>query len=122
MDVNRHIELATRAAQSGIHYRYRVGAVLVKHGNIVSTGANSYKTHPKMGLKTLHAEIAALIGVRYRDISGSIMFVSRINKTGDHGMARPCETCRTILSEYGIKKVYYTDHMGKVDSIELGDK
>lgn len=112
--VKRYIVLATRAAQAGIHHQHKVGAILVRNGNVISIGANSFKSHPLMGFKTLHAEVQALIGCRYKDISGSTMFTSRINKNGKVGMAKPCNICSEVLKSYGIRKVYFTTS----DSIE----
>jgi deoxycytidylate deaminase len=106
--VERHIELATKIAHTGDHWQHRVGAILLQNGKIISTGANSFKTHRLMGFKTLHAEVQALIGVRYRDLNGSVMFISRINKKGQMGMSKPCPICEGVLRKYGIKKVYFT--------------
>lgn len=118
--IARHIQLATTIARiKGKHKRYGVGAILVKHGKAISSGANSYKTHPKMGIRTLHAEIATLIGVQYQDIRNATMFVARLNHQGDTGMARPCSTCRKILKEYGIKEIFFTSPGGSIDSLVL---
>jgi len=56
----------------------------------------------------LHAEVDALVGVKYQDLRGSIMFVSRTSNTGRIGMAKPCSICSEVLRSYGIRKVYYT--------------
>jgi tRNA(Arg) A34 adenosine deaminase TadA len=107
--INRHIELATRAAHTGQHRQHRIGAILVKKGKVVSIGANNRKTHPLMaGFKTLHAEVCCLLGVRWSDLSGSIIFVARVNGTGKIGMSKPCSTCQEVLIRYGIRKAYYT--------------
>lgn len=106
--VNKHIQLATKVAHTGIHDQYKIGATLIKQGKVISVGANSYKTHPISGVKTLHAEIQAIIGVRWVDISGAIIFVSRINTNGKIGMAKPCGTCQQTLRKYGIRKAYFT--------------
>jgi deoxycytidylate deaminase len=110
--IERHIELATKVAYNGDHWQHRIGAVLCQKGKIISTGANSFKTHKLMGFKTLHGEIQALIGVRYRDLRGSVLFVSRISRQGKIGMSKPCSTCENILRKYGIKKVFYTTSTG----------
>jgi cytidine deaminase len=114
-----YLDRAIKAAHSGIHRRYKVGAILVNSGKVISEGANSYKTHPKMGVKTLHAEIQALIGVRYKDLVGSTVYVARLNKNHKLGMARPCETCRHILKEYGIKRCFFTNQLGLVERLDL---
>ncbi len=118
--VEKNIELATKVAHSGIHRQHRVGAVLTSGGNVISLGANNAKTHPIMrGFKTLHGEVAALIGTRWKDISGSIVFVSRINGNGRVGLAKPCPTCQTILKEYGVRKAYYTVGDGTIGELKL---
>jgi deoxycytidylate deaminase len=120
MKADRYLNLAIKVARQGIHKRYRVGAVLVLSQNVISVGANSFKTHPKMGFRTLHAEISALIGVRYKNINHSSIYVARLNSQGIVGMAKPCTTCQTILKEYGVHEVYYTNRDGKLEKIKLG--
>jgi len=118
--VSHFIELAKKVSRSGLHPRHLVGAVLVKNGNMIATGSNSHKTHPLMGNRTMHAEVTCLIGKRYSDLKGSTMFVARTSKVQRNvGMARPCATCRGILSHYGIKKVYFTSENGVVEHIKL---
>lgn len=117
--VEKHIGLATKVAHSGEHHQHLMGAVLVKSGNVISVGHNSFKSHPLMGkIKTLHAEVDCLIGVRYKDISGSTMFVSRINRHGKLGMSKPCSICTDILKSYGVSKVYFTTALG-VEEVRL---
>lgn len=117
--IESFIDKAKLVARTGIHRRYKVGAILVKSGKVISQGANSYKTHPKMGIKTLHAEIQALIGVRYKDLSGATVYVARLNKLEKLGMARPCSTCHHILKEYGVRTVYFTNQLGLTEKINL---
>jgi cytidine deaminase len=106
--VNKHIQLAIKVAHTGLHDQYRVGSVLINKGNVASVGANNHKTHPISGFKTTHSEIQAIIGVRWSDISGPIIFVARININGKVGMAKPCLSCQKVLREYGVRKAYFT--------------
>lgn len=107
--VNKHIQLATKVAHTGQHHQHYMGAVLVKSGKIMSVGANNSKTHPLMqGVKTLHAEIQCLLGVRWSDLVGSVIFVARVNAHSVVGMAKPCKICQEVLRKYGITRAYYT--------------
>jgi cytidine deaminase len=97
-----------------------MGALLTRAGRIISIGINSHKSHPKMGLvKTLHAEVSCLIGVRYQDLSGATMYVSRVNKNGKIGMAKPCTICQAVLAEYNVRRIYYTNSAGQIEKMEL---
>lgn|GEM_PF-3251359 len=118
--VNKFIELAKKVSRNGIHHRYLVGAVLVKNGQPIAWGSNNNKTHTLMMGQTLHAEISCLIGKRYRDLHNTTMFVARTSKKHNIvGMARPCPTCRSILTSFGIKDVYFTGEKGIVDYLKL---
>ena len=116
-----YLRAARKAAGRGLHKRHRLGAVLVnRSGQVISHGYNSHKTHPQMGFKTLHAEISALIGCRYKDIQHSSMYVIRLNAKDEPAMSKPCPTCRAILREYGVREVYYTNREGQLEKIKLG--
>lgn len=118
--VNKFIDLAKKVSRGGNHHRYLVGAVLVKHGQVIAMGANSNKTHPLMGNKTTHAEIACLIGRRWSDFKNTTMFVARTSKVHNRvGMARPCSTCRGVLAQFGIKNIYFTGENGVVERLKL---
>lgn len=96
--------------------RCKHGAVLTRGGSVLGKGCNSYKTHPKWGsgpLKTLHAEAAALRDALRRGINvrGTTIFVARSGPNSK--MSRPCEDCQSLLIEYGVAKVVYTDENGE---------
>lgn len=90
-----------------------MGAVIHKGRNKLAFGANSFtKTH---ALQTnvlhqyLHAEISALVKRRhYDDIIRCDMTVYRETWDGKPAMAKPCKQCQSILTAFGIKKVYYS--------------
>ena len=119
-NITRHMELAVRAAHNGQHRQHQMGAILTHSGRIISIGMNSHKSHPKMGrVKTLHAEVSCLIGVRYQDLKGSTMYVARVNKNGKVGMAKPCSICQAVLAEYNVLRIYYTNSAGQIEKMEL---
>ena len=93
-----------------------LAAVIVKGGSVVSVGINRpkmnsyvhfYGNHENCG--SVHAEIDAIFRARRKvDLRGSKMYVARLTKRGQVGLAMPCKMCRRALQRYGIKRVYYT--------------
>ena len=108
--------------------KFRLGAVLVKRGRVISTGFNMMnKSHPIMQKYSedidftlgLHAEVHACIGVAASDLYASELWVCRLYKSGQFAMAMPCKVCRRFLIDVGIKKVHYTNLEGKVEWLIL---
>lgn len=117
------LQLAIKIAASlpVIRGQQRICAVVCdKRGRVLSVGVNSYsKTNPTMkhyAIKAgnpeaqyLHAEVAALVALSYNDRQKvHKIFVSRLMKNGETGLAMPCSICQLALKEYGIKEVSYT--------------
>ena len=84
---------------------------------IISVGYNSYtKTHPKqakmaamVGLDVkqhLHAEIAAIIRSKGRDIHK--IKIERYDSEGNPKLAAPCPVCQLAIKMAGIKFVEHT--------------
>ena len=97
--------------------RHRVGAVVVnKKGKVVSSASNVMKSHPVQAMYAkkvnkeesiyLHAEIAAMLRC-YREDAHSI-YVARLLRTGDLGLAKPCSICTQMILDMDISEVYYT--------------
>lgn len=113
----RHERLLDRAAGVALTstYRWQLGAVIARGGNILAVGANSFRNPPSIDHKnaTVHAEIAALKKVRNTD--GCTIYVARVNRLGTLRLARPCLACYTQLADAGIREIVYTmndDHIG----------
>jgi deoxycytidylate deaminase len=84
---------------------------------IISVGYNSYtKTHPRqakiadmVGLddkQYLHAEVAAIIRSKGRDIHK--IKIERYDSEGNPKLAAPCPVCQMAIKMAGIKFVEYT--------------
>ena len=121
------IEYATSFAYTSQHDITRVGAVIADGKSIVACGINSHQSHPMQkryniyrnfrndhtgATHHLHAEIAALIKVRWNDLSGMSIYVTRVLRDGSHGIARPCPACMAALKDHKINKIYYTTATG----------
>lgn len=92
-------------------YKYQLGAVITKHGKIISKGHNQVKRGFSVNYGhwegSLHAELAAILNAR-TSLKGTSLFVAR--STG--GLARPCKHCMAAIKASGIKWIHYTTGVG----------
>lgn len=109
------MRLALKQAGMATHDKWRVGAVLVRGGSLISTGFNRYRNDPMhvgIGGVSYHAEEVALS--RAGDPRGSTIYVARITKSGILGMAKPCDACQQLLLDNGVRVVVFTTPSGFV--------
>lgn len=91
---------------------YRLGAILVMGKCIVSAGVNSYKTHPLLSKYSMypfmHAESAAIIKYGANKCEDTNLVVVRVRKDGTIGRAEPCQACRKLMLDIGVRRCYYS--------------
>lgn len=108
--------IAKKVAKNSEHSQHRLGAVIVKGGNILATGYNQLRYTRELGSNTLHAEEAAILKLlNGRDLGklpGSTIYVSRTTKGGHSGLARPCHRCAALIRAVGISTICYTTDTG----------
>jgi len=96
---------------------FKLGAVLAHKNMLVSTGNNSYKTHPLMHRRTewpfLHAEQSALIRNGLDNCKGKDLYVVRVLKNLDFAISYPCKVCQQLIMDVGVRNVYYINERGK---------
>jgi deoxycytidylate deaminase len=96
-------------------YKHRHGAVIVKHGKIISRGTNQLRYHKLSKYyeyrNSLHAESCAILRTRC-DVRKTVLYVARINNAGNPRLSAPCKECTTLLHQMGIKSVIYTTNDG----------
>ncbi len=115
----KFLNLATEIASNSTVTKSRHAALITKGKYIVAIGINSKTTHPVMFYKGgskkihLHAEIDALNNVKYKDVSGCVMYIARHAAKG-HNFSRPCKICLQAIIERGIKKIIYTSDTGYI--------
>ena len=128
MKSDRYFEFARHVAEMSDFERAKVGAVAVLKDKVISTGHNSHKSHPLQKKynqfrnfrdcgyinHSLHAEVACLLPLidTEVDFSKVHLYVYRIRKDRPHGLARPCEACRKLLFDLGVRNVSYTTDCG----------
>ena len=116
-------KMATLLAQSSTHHKFRMGAVIIQNGDILSTGVNSSKTHPlqmkynkyrniKINNHCVHAEMNAIVKTSNKNLlKGAIIYISRLKENGV-GMSRPCKACMEALKDFGIRDICYSTDIG----------
>lgn len=118
----RAFKWAMKEALKSVHH-HRVGAVLVAHGKPIAKGHNSIRRHKYSSYyqypEACHAEAAALSEGRSDSLSASILYVTRLNRSGRMMMARPCASCFSLLRDKGIRKVVYTTGQGYAEETIL---
>ena len=101
--------------------RWRVLAILCNK-KVVSIALNNLeKTHPSMKdfnpKRRTHAEIRCIRKTPKTKLMNSVMYVWRINRKGVICASRPCKICETNIRKAGIKRVFFINQSGQIDSI-----
>lgn len=103
------IDIAQMVATRSTCDRANVGAVIVKDKKIVGTGYNGsihgtlhcsdvgHLMHEGHCVRTIHAEINAILHAERGDLVGSTCYVTH----------RPCPECTKHLNQAGVKEVIY---------------
>lgn len=122
----QYFDVATALAKVSTHHKAKLGAVIVQDREVVSTATNVAKSHP-MQMKYnklrnmegdnhrhfIHAELNAIIKTTdKRKLKGASIYVSRICKSKEFGMARPCAACLQAIIDHGINHIFYTTDLG----------
>lgn len=96
-----------------------------KQGKCLSTATNSYKkTHPLQAYFAkrvghphkiyLHAELAAILRVKYTDRIHSIRIL-RMSKNLQLALAKPCPICMEAIKAFGIEHISYSTSTGFIN-------
>ena len=123
--MHKYIRIADQYVRSHVYndqQDFRLGAVIVRGGNVISVGYNKHNTNgfvehytdvargKRSYCLSTHAEMDAVLRGREKtDLRGCKIYIARIRLDNNClGMARPCEICQHVLFNYGIKKAYYS--------------
>lgn len=119
-------EAAKAVSQMSDFPRIKIGAVAVYKHHIISSGYNSVKTAPiqkKYNIyrfaedanHALHAEVMCLkplVGRKYIDFRYVDLYIYRAGCHGDLMLSRPCPSCLKLITELGIRNIYFTNYGG----------
>jgi len=100
--------------------QFKTGCVVLKNGKVIGKGYNKKVTPNKLlqnyGYKYVHAEADALLD---SNLKGDTIIVIRLLKNGNMSMSMPCKRCSYFIKKHGIKKVYYSDWFGKIQTMSI---
>jgi len=126
---DRILQMLTRLAveNPGVQGRFKMAAGIVYRKHLISTGVNSYKTHPMMmpengyreGQWYLHAEPDAIKNalklITQEQLTKCDLYVVRVKRPNNKstkwitGLAKPCPGCMRVIASFGIKNVLWTE-------------
>lgn len=136
------LRVAKAVASASKCIRRRFGAILVKNGDIVSTGYNGSmrgaincgegtaigciknkyneaKYTSYIHCPAVHAEHNACINAGRPLAIGSTMFLAK--SSGDGMSGPPCQGCRRAINQAGVKDMYYYDINGEIVHVSVQD-
>lgn len=122
-----YLNIALDVAKRATCLRWRFGAVIVNHDEIVSTGYTGAPRgakncidlgdcpREKAGIppgeryelcRSVHAEANAIISASRKEMLGGTMYLTGENvKDGTIAIAQPCKMCKRLIINAGIEKV-----------------
>ena len=123
--LNRTLKLAHAICPSNREMRSSHVAFLVKGGKIVHIGWNKSRSHP-INLRHpyraispgIHAEVDVILKCGHEDLSSYEMIVIRIDRNGVACNSMPCSGCRSVLTQFGVKRVWYSNSDGVIQQME----
>lgn len=96
-------------------------AFLIKSSIIQKIGTNKKRTHPATkshpyheGIVGIHAELDCLLKMDKEDLSDYSMLVIRVDNNGKLNMSKPCKGCQSLLQQFNVKEVWYSDSKGQI--------
>lgn len=103
--LNRYFEMALEASLSPERQMdmraHFLGAIGIRSDGAIVTARNgscSYRC------PAIHAEAR----LAKKLDKNSVVYVARLTKGGNIGLAKPCKTCEAFLRNKNVKKVFYT--------------
>ena len=113
------LRLAAKVAAVSDHHRFRLGAVVVKSGRVLSHGVNVAKKGPETPphRESVHAEVNAMRGVS--NLDGATIYVARLDSFDGLALAKPCEYCISHMKENGIARVVFSVSENDAESFYL---
>lgn len=125
----RFFERAAEIAADSSFDKYHMGCIAVLKNKIIAASPNKLKTHPLQAeydkyrefncrsdpknMHSLHAEIACLNmikdqNINYKDLE---LYIVRLRRDRDYGLARPCAACMNLIINKGIRRIYYSTNL-----------
>jgi len=123
----RFFEFASKMAKISNYGKFNHGAVLVRHGAVLSASCNKNKScsfgerfrERNIGIATLHAELGAILNMGRESTENSDVYVVRANALGEFRNSCPCPMCQEAMKFVGVKRVFYSSGNNKFEMMKL---
>lgn len=113
LNFDKYIRFAGRYAIKSNHYQYKLVALVIRSGKVISVGYN---------LDHTHAEDMAINRGWRSNLNGCELMVLRFKNDGSIGMARPCDLCMERIKLAGIKRIYYSDYVPGIRMMKMSSE
>lgn len=120
--INRTVDIAKAMCPLNIEHRCSHIAFLIKNSKIVHIGTNSCRTHPETlkydykdhQLVGIHAELVVCMKSGKENLKDYKMVVLRVDRTGKLANSKPCCGCQSVIKQFNLDEVWYSDAKGEV--------
>lgn len=118
-------KLGSRLVELSDHSSYKMAAILVRGGNIISIGLNKESSAPPPYVDKLHdnfgrhAEVCCLHNLPKKKSRGATMYVFGRTAAGNHMLTKPCSSCYGHLISSHIKRIVYETPWGDLQEIKI---
>lgn len=120
--INRTIDIAMSLCPLNLEHRCSHIAFLIRNSKIVHIGTNSCKSHPETlkydyknhQLVGIHAELAVCMKSGKENLRDYKMVVLRVNRNGKLANSKPCCGCQSVIKQFNVGEVWYSDKNGNV--------
>lgn len=140
---NYYLDIAESVSERSTCLRKRWGCIIVKNDEIIATGYNGaprgrvncnelgYCTKKKIlpderhggydACRSVHAEQNAMLSSQRKDMIDSSLFLVgiRVDTNEYEEGASPCQMCRKLIINSGIKEVYVRTNKEEFEKIEV---
>ena len=100
-------------------------AFLIKKNKIVKIGWNRKRTHPEIskhpyhdGYVGTHAELDVILKSGLDDLEDYSMIVLRVDRKGKLANSKPCPGCSSVLNQFNVKNIFYSNTEGNIVKYE----
>ena len=119
--LNKAVQIAHSLCPTNKQNKNSHIAFLVRSNVIEKIGLNKRRTHPEItkhpyheGYVGIHAELDCILKLDKEDLSDYNMIVLRIDGKGKLNMSKPCAGCQSLLKQFNVKNVWYSDSTGGI--------
>lgn len=119
--LNKAVQIAHSLCPTNKENKNSHIAFLVRSNVIEKIGLNKRRTHPEIikhpyheGYVGIHAELDCILKLDKEDLSDYNMIVLRIDGKGKLNMSKPCVGCQSLLRQFNVKNVWYSDSTGNI--------